>query len=96
MTSEFSEVLASMRPQPDGTLKVVVPEDWLQGRSVFGGLQMALAGRAMRSVLPADRRDLPLRKQCPSIRAQLKEEQSKKAAAPKKAAAKAKDNDLEV
>lgn len=43
-----------------------------------------------------ERRDLPLRKQCPSIRAQLKEEQSKKAAAPKKAAAKAKDNDLEV
>ena len=43
-----------------------------------------------------ERRDLPLRKQRPSGRAQLKEGQSKKAAAPKKAAAKAKDNDLEV
>lgn len=43
-----------------------------------------------------ERRDLPLRKQHPSVRAQLKEEQSKKSAAPKKAAAKAKDNDLEV
>ena len=43
-----------------------------------------------------ERRDLPLRKQRPSVRAQLKEGQSKKVAAPKKAAAKAKDNDLEV
>ena len=43
-----------------------------------------------------ERRDLPLRKQRPSVLAQLKEGQSKKAAAPKKAAAKAKDNDLEV
>lgn len=43
-----------------------------------------------------ERRELPLRKQHPSVRAQLKEEQSKKSAAPKKAAAKAKDNDLEV
>ena len=43
-----------------------------------------------------ERRDLPLRKQRPSVRAQLKKGQSKKTAAPKKAAAKAKDNDLEV
>ena len=43
-----------------------------------------------------ERRDLPLRKQRPSVRAQLKEGQSKKAVAPKKAAAKSKDNDLEV
>lgn len=43
-----------------------------------------------------ERRDLPLRKQRPSVRAQLKEGQSKKTAAPKKAAAKTKDNDLEV
>ena len=41
-----------------------------------------------------ERRDLPLRKQRPSVRTQLKEGQSKKAAAPKKAAAKAKDNVL--
>ena len=43
-----------------------------------------------------ERRDLPLRKQRPSVRAQLKEGQSKKTAAPKKAAVKTKDNDLEV
>ena len=43
-----------------------------------------------------ERRDLPLRKQRPPVRAQLKEGQSKKAAAPQKAAGKAKDNDLEV
>ena len=43
-----------------------------------------------------ERRDLSLRKQRHSVRAQLREGQSKKAAAPKKAAAKAKDNDLEV
>ena len=43
-----------------------------------------------------ERRDLPLRKQRPSVLAQLKEGQSKKTAAPKKAAAKTKDNDLEV
>ena len=43
-----------------------------------------------------ERRDLPLRKQRPSVRAQLKEGQSKKTAAPKKTAVKTKDNDLEV
>ena len=42
-----------------------------------------------------ERRDLPLRKQRPSVRAQLKEGQTK-ATVPKKAAAKSKDNDLEV
>jgi hypothetical protein len=34
-----------------------VPEDWLQGRSVFGGLQVALAVRAMRTLVP----EMPLR-----------------------------------
>ena len=43
-----------------------------------------------------ERRDLPLRKQRPSVRAQLKEGQSKKTAAPKKTTVKSKDNDLEV
>ncbi|MEO8779218.1 MAG: thioesterase family protein [Rhodanobacter sp.] len=35
-----------------------VSEDWLQGRSAFGGLQAALALRAMRELVPAD---MPLR-----------------------------------
>ncbi len=41
-----------------GRLRVQVPPDWSQGRSVFGGLQGALAVRAMRSQVPAS---LPLR-----------------------------------
>ncbi len=39
-------------------LQVTVGDDWLQGRSVFGGLQAAIAVAAMRSQLPAG---LPLR-----------------------------------
>jgi acyl-coenzyme A thioesterase PaaI-like protein len=38
-------------------LQVEVGDDWLQGRSVFGGLQAAIAVAAMRSLAP----DLPLR-----------------------------------
>lgn len=39
-------------------LSVAVGEDWLQGRSVFGGLQAAIAVAAMRRCVPAE---LPLR-----------------------------------
>lgn len=53
----FSEVLDSLTLH-DGVWRVAVPEDWMQGRSVFGGLQSALAVRAMRSLVPAE---LPLR-----------------------------------
>jgi acyl-CoA thioesterase len=60
MPTEFSRVLASVA-DVDGTLTVVVPPDWLQGRSVFGGMQMALAVRGMRAVLPEASRALPLR-----------------------------------
>jgi acyl-CoA thioesterase len=35
-----------------GVLAVDVPEDWMQGRSVFGGLQVAIAVRAMRALVP--------------------------------------------
>ncbi len=34
-----------------------VPEDWMQGRSIFGGLQIAVAASAMRKLVP----DVPLR-----------------------------------
>ncbi|MGI9245481.1 MAG: acyl-CoA thioesterase, partial [Steroidobacteraceae bacterium] len=60
MNSEFSAVLAALRPG-DGGLQVTVPADWLQGRTVFGGLQMALAVRAMRSTMGENERALPLR-----------------------------------
>lgn len=60
MAVDFSAVLASI-VQTQGSLQVVVPEDWLQGRTVFGGMQMAIAARAMRLAMPEDARGLPLR-----------------------------------
>jgi acyl-CoA thioesterase len=53
----FSEAMRSVTRQGDGW-QATVGEDWLQGRSAFGGLQAALALRAMRELLQAD---LPLR-----------------------------------
>jgi acyl-CoA thioesterase len=40
-----------------GTATLDVGDDWMQGRSVFGGLQAAVALRAMRTLVP----ELPLR-----------------------------------
>jgi acyl-CoA thioesterase len=40
-----------------GEARVHVPDDWLQGRTLFGGLQAAIALRAMRTLVP----DAPLR-----------------------------------
>jgi acyl-CoA thioesterase len=53
----FSEAMRSVTSQGDGW-QATVGEDWLQGRSAFGGLQAALALRAMRELVQAD---LPLR-----------------------------------
>jgi acyl-CoA thioesterase len=53
----LSEVLDSLVRRERGW-QVSVPDDWMQGRSVFGGLQAALALRTMREVVAAD---LPLR-----------------------------------
>jgi len=50
MSMKLSEVLTSLRPEGDGWV-VNVPDDWQQGRTVFGGLQVALAVRAMRAVM---------------------------------------------
>jgi acyl-CoA thioesterase len=47
----YSEVLDSMQER-GGVMSATVSEDWLQGRSVFGGLQTALAVRAMRALVP--------------------------------------------
>jgi acyl-CoA thioesterase len=52
----FSDVLGSVARDGDGWTATVTP-DWLQGRSVFGGLQAALALRAIRSLVA----ELPLR-----------------------------------
>ena len=48
---QFSEILGSMA-QDGETWHADVSESWLQGRSIFGGLQAALMLRAMRGSLP--------------------------------------------
>ncbi len=60
MAVDFSAVLASMRKSGTGT-SVIVPADWLQGRTAFGGLQAALAVRAMRDALGTGADAMPLR-----------------------------------
>lgn len=56
MATAFSKLLASAELGA-GRAALEVPEDWMQGRSVFGGLQVALAVQAMRTLVPA----VPLR-----------------------------------
>ncbi|HMI90134.1 MAG TPA: thioesterase family protein [Polyangiales bacterium] len=51
MTIAFSKLLAGARDD-DGALVLDVPADWMQGRSVFGGLQVAFALQAMRALVP--------------------------------------------
>jgi acyl-CoA thioesterase len=53
----FSEAMQTVTRHGDGW-QATVSEDWLQGRSAFGGLQAALALRAMRELVSAD---MPLR-----------------------------------
>lgn len=53
----FSEAMQTVTRHGDGW-QAMVSEDWLQGRSAFGGLQAALALCAMRELVPAD---MPLR-----------------------------------
>ena len=53
----FSEAMQTVTRHGDGW-QAIVSEDWLQGRSAFGGLQAALALRAMRELVLAD---MPLR-----------------------------------
>jgi acyl-CoA thioesterase len=61
MQTGFSQVLASIDSSAGSVAVVTVPPDWLQGRTVFGGLQMALGTRAMRAALPLQAAALPLR-----------------------------------
>jgi acyl-CoA thioesterase len=49
----FSEAMQTVTRHGDGW-QATVSEDWLQGRSAFGGLQAALALRAMRELVHAD------------------------------------------
>jgi acyl-CoA thioesterase len=52
----YSRLLAGMEAGA-GEARVEVPEDWLQGRTLFGGLQAAIVLRAMRTLVP----EAPLR-----------------------------------
>lgn len=52
----FSQLMARVE-RGEGTAAVDVPDDWLQGRTLFGGLQAAIVLAAMRTVAPA----VPLR-----------------------------------
>jgi len=60
MSTRFSEVLGSFERGHDAWT-VNVPDDWKQGRSVFGGLQSALALHAMRGRMQGASSELPLR-----------------------------------
>ncbi|OOG39414.1 thioesterase family protein [Rhodanobacter sp. C05] len=53
----FSEAMQGVTRHGD-SWQATVTDDWLQGRSAFGGLQAALALRAMRELVPPD---MPLR-----------------------------------
>lgn len=53
----YHQVLETLRCH-DGHCAADIHEDWMQGRTVFGGLQVALAVRAMRDMLEPG---LPLR-----------------------------------
>jgi acyl-coenzyme A thioesterase PaaI-like protein len=52
----WTVLLARLRAEP-GRASLDITPDWLQGRTVFGGLQAAVALRAMRTLVP----DVPLR-----------------------------------
>jgi acyl-CoA thioesterase len=47
-------VLDSIAPDGRGGWTVAVPDDWMQGRSIFGGLQAAIALRAMRPIVSGE------------------------------------------
>jgi acyl-CoA thioesterase len=54
MTDAFSTTIASLREQ-EGGFHIASPEEWRQGRTLFGGLSAALAVEASRRSFP----DLP-------------------------------------
>lgn len=49
----FSELMNAIQGE-EGLVNLQIPDDWLHGRTVFGGLQGALAWRAMRQLVPAN------------------------------------------
>lgn len=53
----YSELLATMQHTENG-VALDVPSDWMQGRSVFGGLQVSIAVAAMRTLVATPLRTL--------------------------------------
>jgi acyl-CoA thioesterase len=51
MTTTFSQLMKRAK-RAEGAALLEVPSDWMQGRTVFGGLQVAIALEAMRTVVP--------------------------------------------
>jgi acyl-CoA thioesterase len=51
MSTTFSQLMRAAKREP-GQVHFDVPADWMQGRSVFGGLQVAIALEAMRTCAP--------------------------------------------
>jgi acyl-CoA thioesterase len=49
----FSEVLATLVPAAAGGYTARIPDDWLQGRTGFGGILAALGNHAIRQLVPA-------------------------------------------
>ncbi len=49
----FTDVMAAIRLE-DNQARMQVTDDWLQGRTAYGGLQAALALRAIRSLVPKE------------------------------------------
>jgi hypothetical protein len=53
VSTSYSNLL-NVASVAEGLCVAEVPEDWMQGRTVFGGLQAALALRATRALVPPD------------------------------------------
>lgn len=58
--ASFKDVMASAVVN-ESTVEVVVDDTWMQGRTVYGGMQSAIAIKAMRAVLEQVDCDAPLR-----------------------------------
>lgn len=52
MTTSFSQLMQRAKRER-GNVQLEVPSDWMQGRSVFGGLQVVVALEAMRTCVPS-------------------------------------------
>ena len=51
MVTTLTQLFQRAKREP-GAIELEVPADWMQGRSIFGGLQVAIALEAMRTCVP--------------------------------------------